>query len=430
MAKGKDMRQVRQHRPALRAIGLGLLLALCAGCVRPVTTATLPSSTPGPATQMAVTTRRVAAPGTPLMELPTNRPPATARPTGTPTSPPTQTPTPLPGPTSEPVLLGSPPPAPLAWLDENGTLWWTGTDGVPRYPVDHVTSYAWSPEGSRIALLRDRDLWLLDLDEPPARLLLRNGQLVQAAWSPTGDRLAVVEILEGPSECVVSEIEPTRILLVDVPAGTFQVLFDGPLPEGGADAVWQVRWSPDGRTLYAMGCAAVTSASLLALAVEDGSALRITSGAWRYVILPEQGTLLVAQHRYTDTGSHRVAAEYGPGGALRREWPDLENMLFSPGPGGAMAFTEEPLYPHELTGTLYLRQPDGVILTTSLVLDEDTRWEALDVGVEGVMDWSPDGLWLAAQKAGRIWLVSARSGEARPLVAGHRPRWRPGIVSP
>ncbi|MBN1136480.1 MAG: hypothetical protein JXM73_07835 [Anaerolineae bacterium] len=367
----------------------------------------------------------MAAPATPLMELPTSRPAATARPTGTPTSPPTQTPTPLPGPTSEPVLLGSPPPAPLAWLDENGTLWWAGTDGAPRYLVDHVTDYAWPPDGSAVALLRDGDLWLLNMANAGLRLLLSGRDLVQIAWAPTAKRIACVEELAGYSGCVIPEWPPSRILLVDLPSGSVDVFFEERTPEGYSRQVGNIQWSADGRTLYATRCYAVTTAALLAIDLETGTARMITGAAWWYVMLPFRGTLLVAEHRYTDTGSHRVAVEYDPTGTARQEWPALENAFFVPGPDGTVAFTGEPWHTEFLTGTLYLLRPDSTVFPTGLELDRETRDEQ---GL--VLDWSPDGRWLVVERAGEVWLVNAVGGEARPLVAGRCPRWCPGVASP
>lgn len=424
MAK-QAMRQVRRHRLVLRIVGLNLVFVLCAGCAGLATTAVPPSSVSEPDTHAVATAGQTAAHATPLMDLPTRRPAATARPTGTPTSPPTQTPTPLPGPTTEPILLGAPPPAPLTWLDENGTLWWAGTDGVPRYLVDHVTDYAWSPDGSAVALLRDGDLWLLDMASAGLRLLLSGRDLVQIAWARTAKRIACVEELAGYSGCVIPEWPPSRILLVDLPSGSVDVFFEERTPEGYSRQVGNIQWSADGRTLYATRCYAVTTVALLAIDLETGTARMITGAAWWYVILPFRGTLLVAEHRYTDTGSHRVAVEYDPSGAVRQEWPALENAFFVPGPDRTVAFTGEPWHTEFLTGTLYLLRPDFTVFPAGLELDVETRDER---GL--IVDWSPDGSWLAVERAGEVWLVSAVSGEVRPLVAGRRPYWRPGVVSP
>jgi hypothetical protein len=47
-------------------------------------------------------------------------------------------------------------------------------------------------------------------------------------------------------------------------------------------------------------------------------------------------------------------------------------------------------------------------------------------GYYPVLDWSPDGAWIAYEDAGSIRIVRVHgSGESEPIVEGYAPSWRP-----
>jgi WD40 repeat protein len=321
--------------------------------------------------------------------------------------------------------LEAPPPWPLAYVDNRmeHNLWLIGTDGVQVFVIDGVSDYSWSPDGNYLAVLRGGDLWLVAADGGTANRLLESGALSQVSWSPSGESIAVVARSPGTQRCSCECCCDEQLLLVKVPGGEAQVLPD----EASAGIVralfWHLDWSPDGRILYSLTCYAGTTAAILGMDVEAGTAELITSGAWEYAVLPGQGTLLVREHRYLNLGSHRVANEYDADGTWLEEWPALENSVFSAGPDGTIAFLGE------VKGKISLLRPDGTVIQTKLPLDPNVGTLLRVRGFEDSLDWSPDGDWLAVEHGRYFWLVSTSNGEGRRFVPGYDPRWRPHIDS-
>lgn len=404
-----------QYRDRFLGIGLLCVLSLCA-CSR----ASAPPATavsPGGDSPTAARTRREV--GTPTKACLPSLTPTTAN-----TAKPTQTPTALPSPqpTAHRPALEAPPPFPLAYVDDlpERELWLVSTDGIQVFLADKVTDHAWSPDGEEIALLREGDLWLVEPNGGAAYRLLRSGHLVEMAWSPSADRIAVIEEVAETSGCTIESTAATRVLLVEIPGGRVQVLLDRSSQRGTGSATWCPQWSPDSRTLYVLGCLAVTTSAVLAIDVETGATRMVTSEAWGFVVLPKRGTLLVREHKYIDVGSHRVACEFRADGTPLEEWPELENTVFAAGPDGTIAFAPE------FEGALSLLRPDGRVITTTLPMDSSAMYERT---LRLALDWSPDGSWLAVESDHHIWLVNTLNGEGRPLVSGCDPRWRPHIDS-
>lgn len=149
-------------------------------------------------------------------------------------------------------------------------LWLAATDGAtpPRALTDGPadTAPAWSPDGARLAFLREDDdgrpqLWLLTLDggaaSPLAALPLGAGA---PAWSPDGTRIAFCAPVDRDGAPAHAPIVADRldyiaegrglrgsvrdhVHVVDVASGAAQRLTDGDW-DAGAPA-----WSPDGTQL-------------------------------------------------------------------------------------------------------------------------------------------------------------------------------------
>jgi len=105
---------------------------------------------------------------------------------------------------------------------------------------------AWSPDGRRIAYCTEQivtpygrnrisSLWVIPVDEPGARpTKLTDGDAVQPAWSPSGERIAFWSVDRGQRDLYTIRASGGE----RVP-----VLLDPPLD-------WSATWSPDGRYLY------------------------------------------------------------------------------------------------------------------------------------------------------------------------------------
>lgn len=158
---------------------------------------------------------------------------------------------------------------------------WGVADGSEPV-VTRGQEMAWSPDGTRLAVIRPRsddlpDLWVVDVATGDEKRIVRPA--VSATWSPTGDLLAVSR----------SPVDVGDLWLVRPGGGGLREL-----PNGGG----QVAWSPDGGRLAVV--TGTGSPMLGVLDVKTGRRIDLVAGT---------------DPAWTGEDSPRIAyAEWGTGG--------------------------------------------------------------------------------------------------------------------
>ena len=186
----------------------------------------------------------------------------------------------------------------------------SGADAAPARPLlivkGSIGSYAWSPDGKRLALSNDRGAYAVIGLWAPGEDRIRwiapeASEDALPAWSPDGRRLAFIRMHGGElgRGHDVMDSEPFSIIVADAAAGTVRTVWTSPAP---ADSQMQevqpsdaLRWLDDDRLIFHSeheGWAHIYVAAL------DGSPLRsLTPGAYEAdasALSPDGRTLVVS----------------------------------------------------------------------------------------------------------------------------------------
>jgi dipeptidyl aminopeptidase/acylaminoacyl peptidase len=160
-----------------------------------------------------------------------------------------------------------------------------GYDGTLRRTIDltatlagdqHIRWHAWSPDGSRLALLTSRalqgsDIWLVEGDDTPELAYSGNNPwMLRPAWSPDGQRLLVEQMVplrsrESFRNSGADVVVFHRSSAGSSPAMTPQVLY---WSNRHFDNAGNLAWSPDGTRI-----AVRTSGSVVEISAGDGRVL-------------------------------------------------------------------------------------------------------------------------------------------------------------
>ncbi|MGW8501001.1 TolB family protein [Streptomyces sp. CLCI03] len=149
---------------------------------------------------------------------------------------------------------------------EGTAVWTANADGSNARRITSIAGgrVSWSPDGSRLAVLRKKDgvqqLFVVGVADGAARQLTSGtSQVEDPAWSPDGKSIAV---------CLVTDPENWQIHTVDPDAPDRAPQQVTRLPHAALDPVW----SPDGATLaYTAGTYGTGTQGDIRLVNSDGS---------------------------------------------------------------------------------------------------------------------------------------------------------------
>lgn len=229
---------------------------------------------------------------------------------------------------------------------------------------------SWSPDGLRLAFVRNGDVWTVDAMGGNARRLTADGINSLPVWSPEGTRLAW---LKG-----------TTLVVGDASGVGLATLADG-LSAAAA-------WSPDGSRL-AFERRAGADAALMIVAAAGGSAIRLGFGA--SIVAPAWIGPTIA---YVD--DHRLFL-----------WPGRRALA------PKVTVTSAP---SRSRSSIAFSGPAGMFAVTG------TKLRSLGKGAEP--RFSYDGARIAFTRAGLLWQMNADGTCRRKVGAYAQPAWAPVAV--
>ncbi|MFN8505771.1 protein kinase domain-containing protein [Kouleothrix sp.] len=239
-------------------------------------------------------------------------------------------------------------------------IWAATLDGKPpRRLTDDRQSYspAWSPDGQRLSITRNTEIYIGSAGNPHAlRLALPNREARYPAWSPDGRRLAMATREKG---------QPWRLTIVDLESG--QVSFPA-APENIA----ALAWAPGQRLAFAAPPSADQPQDIFMLDA-DGTAANLTSSPDREEDFPAWS-------------------------------PDGRTLAFTSSPPGSDGLSQRQITVMRADGSRRSELTAGAGPHTNAVWSPDGEWIAY-VAREDSPDW-------------QVWAMRADGSDQRRLTSG------------
>jgi serine/threonine protein kinase/Tol biopolymer transport system component len=279
----------------------------------------------------------------------------------------------------------------LAKASSLGHLTWEGTlaiaplGGAPREVVEHVTSADWSPDGSKLAIIRHAN-GKYRLEYPIGKLRYETPNWIdEVRISPDGARVAFLQ--HPPS------LDNRGDVLVLEPSGALRTLSSGWEGEDG------LAWASSGKEVWFSATREGQDLSIHA-ATLDGRERQITSqpGAVRILDVSAAGEVLLSRYE------NRSRIDLFPQGMPPK---DISWLNYSWGPilsrdGSLIALTDQSTFGGNAY-SVYIRKIDSA-------------GPAVRLGAGFAADISSDNKWvIASEPNGGVAMLPIGPGESRTL---------------